>query len=453
MKHKALRAGIIAAVLCCIISATAFAAYHADYLGTLFRGDLDILPTETAPQTIVFDDYTFTVHQVVADEINAYIIFSLSPRTEAAAAALAASPFDFVENIEVSALPDSSITWNGYGTSRLAVEDDTAQYFYTMEFGSYQNPDKDPVQLSVYDQALIVPMDSGLDTLKRSIGAETTDIYGNAFTVSSLTITPISVNINLDVTAFGQAAEAPLFSNLYPAVFFRMADGSIVTLRQLGGVGNGGSADAQGVFNMNTSELSETAYACQRNFYELLDVSSVVSVIVDGLEYSLRDLDAAPPAVQVPEALQQFTIDLYIPDRARFDAVAEKKYVIEQENGTSIITYGWNDIDTDKVPVAAICSKLGAYWSWDADSGTLVIDYLGKRIEHTMGSDERITLDYDGGSLEIDLESICGLAVIDGTLYCNLNLFYSFYNVQFQLYKLHPDATAPSDKYGYIVTP
>lgn len=367
MRQKLRFAAVLTAAVVALAGTALAVASHWDVLDAYFKGDTapaaDLVDREV--RSISDKAYTVTVESSVSDGSSALLLVRIDAHTEEARAFMASDDFNGIDlwNVyplapEVGEDGETALEYHGGSTSysevkELRTADSTTWRFdVSLSGADYTHMH---VRMGYMDKGLVLEFPlTPAETVTVEIGATGEGLAWydaralGPVTLDSVTISPLTLRVNVTWAMDGRKHESPL-----PPLLFRMADGSLRTMPQtLGKVSS--SNDTEG-------EADDTLFhgSWVHRFQSVQDLSQLSGIVVWGREYPLEV--GASKAVEVDSRLLPFQIP------------------IGPSPNTGNVGF--------TVPVRALCQGLGADCGWDGETHTATMTYRGVTIALTWGSD------------------------------------------------------------------
>ena len=350
--------GSIAAAAAALCTGTIFAAQKLELADIFFEGKTDSVQQEvqSIEKTVENGDYRMTLEQVLNDDNKAFVVFSVEPLHEEAAKAMEeADYFAFDYNITLS--PPEDYDWqSGWGVSGQDMEEynQGKKKYYAWDVDFY-NPEHKPLTLSLdKDHQISVPMESDLEQVRLEIGEtvpvitytyqSATEADGSTVdesvaqveerTIEFINVSPLSVAVRF--------REETLDPHGY--LYFELADGTYCGNAALAPYGNSAAE--------NTVIYS---------FSEIMDLSDIRAVVVDGMAYPLDGSQAYP--ADLPETMAPFRTE---------------PVVLEDVSPDDGVIF---------LPVQQVCQQLGAQYTQLPD-GSVTVEYRGQTYTIRLGKND-----------------------------------------------------------------
>ena len=323
------------------------------YAGSLVNPDLLHMAKEGCE---IHNSATMTLEQVLNDDNKAFVVFSVEPLHEEAAKAMeGADYFAFDYNITLS--PPEDYDWqSGWGVSGQDMEEynQGKKKYYAWDVDFY-NPEHKPLTLSLdKDHQISVPMESDLEQVRLEIGEtvpvitytyqSATEADGSTVdesvaqveerTIEFINVSPLSVAVRF--------REETLDPHGY--LYFELADGTYCGNAALAPYGNSAAE--------NTVIYS---------FSEIMDLSDIRAVVVDGMAYPLDGSQAYP--ADLPETMVPFRTE---------------PVVLEDVSPDDGVIF---------IPVQQVCQQLGAQYTQLPD-GSVTVEYRGQTYTIRLGKND-----------------------------------------------------------------
>lgn len=296
MRQKFLKS---AALVCAVIAATAtsvFAMSNIDLLRQFFEGDTKKLEqyVEMPKYTVSDNNYCVTLDKIISTEYSAKVIISVRGLSKAAAAEIADGKMELIRDTYVNYVENSENhyigSWGGRELTEYRTEDTS---FWEMSISAENSVSKGEKIRLWFDF---------LDTENNYIDTELkTDIDTVQYTLKGQPYCPASINLNpmeiILYKAFPDSEEPDIYNT---GVYFRMTDGKTKTFNQLFDVST---------MSLVKEHMGYNVYSFTADAYKILDLSQFKSVILNGLEYSLDNVEDYGP-VDSNELLKPFGIDM-----------------------------------------------------------------------------------------------------------------------------------------------
>ena len=311
---------------------------------------------QSIEKTVENGDYRMTLEQVLNDDNKAFVVFSVEPLHEEAAKAMEeADYFAFDYNITLS--PPEDYDWqSGWGVSGQDMEEynQGKKKYYAWDVDFY-NPEHKPLTLSLdKDHQISVPMESDLEQVRLEIGEtvpvitytyqSATEADGSTVdesvaqveerTIEFINVSPLSVAVRF--------REETLDPHGY--MYFELADGTYCGNAALAPYGNSAAE--------NTVIYS---------FSEIMDLSDIRAVVVDGMAYPLDGSQAYP--ADLPETMAPFRTE---------------PVVLEDVSPDDGVIF---------LPVQQVCQQLGAQYTQLPD-GSVTVEYRGQTYTIRLGKND-----------------------------------------------------------------
>lgn len=346
---------LIAAAAAALCTGTIFAAQKLELADIFFEGKTDSVQQEVQniEKTVENGDYRMTLEQVLNDDNKAFVVFSVEPLHEEAAKAMeGADYFAFDYNITLS--PPEDYDWqSGWGVSGQDMEEynQGKKKYYAWDVDFY-NPEHKPLTLSLdKDHQISVPIESDLEQVRLEIGEtvpvitytyqSATEADGSTVdesvaqveerTIEFINVSPLSVAVRF--------REETLDPHGY--LYFELADGTYCGNAALAPYGNSAAE--------NTVIYS---------FSEIMDLSDIRAVVVDGMAYPLDGSQAYP--ADLPETMAPFRTE---------------PVVLEDVSPDDGVIF---------IPVQQVCQQLGAQYTQLPD-GSVTVEYRGQTYTIRLG--------------------------------------------------------------------
>lgn len=378
-------AAAVAVAAMVLMTGTAFAvAWRAGVLEAFFQGDTSRLEpyVQTAVDSAENGDYRLTVDSTINDGRTLYAVITVEGLNDRAVADLKSNRViaeshrdmwgqDMVDMLmeDGGAGPmtfnayfvDSGESVSGMGSRELAAPSDTSRSWRAQINMSdiFREQGTGPIVLYLdfigEDYAVQIPTDVTVETITLSVGREVATAPGSGKTayVDALELSPISLTYVGD----------PVDDNNtdIPPLFFRRADGTVTTRTQLG------------LSHRRTEDPPEAQYATLIYQTDVpMAPEEFTSVILGDTEIPLDG--GEPFHTEVDERLYPFQVELL-------------RYPVAD-------TYCGYVAD-----LADLCEKLGADYTWDAETKTATATYRGVTVALTAGSSTALV---DGEPLEME---------------------------------------------------
>ena len=278
MRQKFLKS---AALVCAVIAATAtsvFAMSNINLLRLFFEGDTEKLEqyVDTPKHSVSDNNYCVTLDKIISTEYSAKVIISVKGLNKASAAEIAEGRLELIRDTYVNYVDSGDDhyigSWGGRELTDYRTEDTS---FWEMSISAENSVSKGEKIRLWFDF---------LDTENNYIDSELkTDIGTARYTLKGQPYCPASINLNpMEAILYKAVPDSEEPDMLNTGVYFRMSDGNTKTFNQL--------------FDVSTMSLVEehtgyNVYSFTGDAYKILDLSKIKSVILNGLEYSLDNVE------------------------------------------------------------------------------------------------------------------------------------------------------------------
>ena len=363
MRQKLRLAALLAAIVAVLAGSALAVASRWNILDFYFEGDTSPAQglVDTQPRSVSDDRYTLTVESSAADPSAALLLVRIDALTEEAAAFMASDDFNGIDlwssyPVDPVYLQEDSDAPRSSGASYSEVEELRTETSTTWRFRvdlTGITCTQIRVRMGYMEEGLSihVPIQQA-QPLEVPIGATGQGLSwydarsAGEVTLQSVSLTPLSFQLNISWDAALRPDEAPL-----PAVVFLMKDGSLCSMGQM----------LELLFQGTTvlSQKEETMEGCWSiSFRSVQDLDQMAALVVWGQAYPLDGSDPYP--LDVDPSLLPFTIPAVDPQ-------------LEE------IGYA--------VPLRSLCDGLGIDCAWDSDTQTALLTYRDTTIALTWGSD------------------------------------------------------------------
>lgn len=367
------RVAVACAALVLLPTITAYAYNHFKSVSLYYDGGTELIESEIqiVDETVQQENYRIHVDSVLADSYSTLLGFSIEALTEEAKVELEKSEFDIRELISFDYEGmDATLVSMTCKSSEMGSEGRLRSFAVRLDgFGA-------PNKLRLYmqnqkDSAVEINVDDQVETLMvTAVSVGQSDEYF----IRSCKLSATGISFDL-------VYKEPVQGDHLMEIYFRKANGDLITLPQLAG------NDTE-IKIWQLEDDNPNAYRYTQAFSSLINPLSITGVVMNGVEYSFIS--------------EEHTTDVNIPDTLR----PFLSPFVEMN-------------DTFYVYADSICKKIGA--SLEKNGDMYILRYLDNTIELSVG-DKRIGVNgeeqitngsaaFKGQSLLLPSEYISNLGV------------------------------------------
>ncbi len=379
MKQKLIKMIAIVAAIVALGATTAFAAINSDLLKAFFEGDTSAIQSnvKTPKESVTDGRFTLTLEQVLASKYQVLVVFSVEGLTPDAVSELMKDRSGLMSGAEpISFGPKDKkaieqFKFSGYGWGEIEEKKTSTKRYWALSssYSLNENEEDYYIKLSAMKHAkeITIPMKCNVETLDLVLKNPS---YGD----TEIKMTPIGVVLETTNN------ETEFFTN----VFFRMKNGEIKTFNEL--LKN----------NMDYgNDPAQEKLKCGALFHSIMNLSDFKSVIVDNIEYDIKDTTKTKK-VEIDKKLYPFKI---------------------------------KPVNKDKcyMPVSEFCEKIGAAMEWDDKTESLTITYRDSKYVITNGSNvvlkdgKKITLHNDEEIFFSDGKLVASIEFIEDAFHMRID--------------------------------
>lgn len=242
----------------------------------------EIVYFQTVNKSVENERFVMSVNEVCGNTQYMYITVSIKAKNEESKVYL--KPDNFYGEVKFDLKTDGAIAKNVYGTVKYKwIEEDGAKVFlYKIRSGNYGVVSKVKV-----NSATVIGEDISFEIIESDEKLQI-ELKGQGYEGGYLIVQPMKIVLTFN--AYTEDVET----------FFRFKDGSVKTINQLG--------NRRSATFLTETESEETIYEYTYATSEVIDLSTLESVIVKGIEYSFENPEIYEEDVEVPDELKPFHI-------------------------------------------------------------------------------------------------------------------------------------------------
>lgn len=353
---KAIRIAIACLVLILLPTVTVYAYQHFRSVFLSFDGDTELIEQDiqVIDEAVEGAQYRVHVDSILADSYSTILGLSIESLSDEATRELFSQDFDF-RNIIGFDYEGADATFISM-SYKVSEKDDAIRYF-AIRLDGLGAPNTLRLFLNNCEESDIeINIDKTVEMLSATALPEYKD---NGYFIRSCELSASEITYEI-------VYDEPVQGDKIVEIYFRKADGNLITLQQLAG----NETEIKLWFEGKTED---NTYRYTQPFRTLINPLSIVGVVMNGVEYSFVN-DEYSTEVDIPENLKPFTSPF-----------------IEKN-------------DTFYVYASDVCDKLGA--TFEVVDGKYTIKYLNNTMVFTI-DDSMIFLNGEENNMECS-------AMIDG---------------------------------------
>lgn len=288
---KAIRIAIACLALVSMPAATVLAYNYFKSVSLYFDGDTQLIEPDiqVIDETVEEAKYKVHVDSILADSYSTILGLSIEALSDEAKNELISLEFDLRDIICFGYEgADVSFVSMTYKTSDINAGESIRNFAIRLDGLGAPNTIK--VYLKNNEESAI---ELNIDKQVEMLSATALPTYKNSdYFISSceLSATQITYEIVYD---------EPVQGDKIVEIYFRKADGSLITLQQLAG-------NETEIKLWHVGDLDQNTYRYTQSFSRLINPLSIVGVVMNGVEYSFVDDDYSTE-VDIPEPIKPFT--------------------------------------------------------------------------------------------------------------------------------------------------